>query len=81
MQGGNNALHLCIEGGHLDVAQYLAPKMEDHLYDTDDEGDTALHRAARKGKLPLVECLVESCGFDVTVRGKVGSARVTMCGW
>ena len=77
MQGGFNALHLCTKGGHLDVAKYLAPKMEDHLHDTDDEGDTALHWAVRMGKLHLVEYLVGSYGFDVTERGKVGPAAVT----
>ena len=45
--------------------------MEDHLYDTDDERDTALHMAARKGKLSMMEYLVGSCRFDVTARGKV----------
>ena len=71
MQGGWNALQLSIKGGHLAVAQYLAPKMGAHLYDTDDEGDTVLHMAARKGLLSIVDYLVQSCGFDITVRGKV----------
>ena len=72
MQGGWNALHLCIKGGHPAVAQYLAPKMGAHLYDIDDEGDTVLHMAAQEGRLFIVEYLVQSCGFDVTVRDKVG---------
>ena len=96
MQRGRNAHHLSIEAGHLDVAQYLAPKMGDHLRDTDDgnqlgaeggyvnvakclaqnrprdEVNTALHKAAQNGQLSTVEYLVESCRFDVTLRGKVG---------
>ena len=71
MQGGRNALHLCIWGCHLAVAQYLAPKMGDHLYDTDDNGTTALHWAVEMKQLSIVEYLVGSCGFDVTVRDKV----------
>ena len=72
MQKGSNSFHLCIEGGHLAIAQYLAPEMKDHLNDANDEGDTALHIAVRKGQLSMVEYLVRSCGLDVTVKDKVG---------
>ena len=72
MQGGNNVLHLSIEAGHLDVVQFLATKMGVHLYDTNDEGDTALHKSTLKGELPIVKHLVGFWGFDVTVRNKVG---------
>ena len=78
MQEGSNAFHLCIEGGHLAIAQYLAPKMKDHLNDANDEGDTALHIAVRKGQLSMVEYLVGSCGLDVTVRDKVGNDVITL---
>ena len=70
MQRGCNALHLSIEAGHLDIALYLAPKMGDHLHDADDEGDTALHKAALQRMWPMVAYLVGSCGFDVTVQNK-----------
>ena len=73
MQGGCNAFLLCAEGGHLAVAEYLAPKMEGHLFDSDDDGKTALHWAALVGQLSMVEYLVRSCGFDVKVIDKVGS--------
>ena len=73
MQGGRNAFLLCAKGGHLAVAEYLAPKMEGHLFDSDDDGKTALHWAAQKGQLSMVECLVRSCGFDVKAIDKVGS--------
>ena len=72
MQGGHNAFHLCAMGGHLAVAEYLAPKMGGHLFDSDDYGYTALHCAARNGHLSMVEYLVKSCGFDVTAVNKVG---------
>ena len=72
MQGGHNAFLLCAVGGHLPVAEYLASKMGGHLFDSDDAGYTALHWAAQKGQLSMVEYLVRSCGFDVKARDKVG---------
>ena len=72
MQGGHNAFHMCAMGGHLAVAEYLAPKLEAHLFDSDDDGCTALHWAAQEGKLSMVEYLVRSCGFDVKAVDKVG---------
>ena len=72
MQEGCNAFHLCAMGGHLAVAEYLAPKMKGHLFDYDDDGYTALHLAAEEGQLSMVEYLVRSCGFDVKARNKVG---------
>ena len=72
MQGGHNAFLLCAGGGHLAVAEYLAPNMEGHLFDSDDAGYRALHWAAQEGQLPMVEYLVRSCGFDVKAVDKVG---------
>ena len=46
--------------------------MEGHLFDSDDDGQTALHLAAYFGQLPMVEYLVRSCGFDVKAIDKVG---------
>ncbi len=76
-QGGHNAFLLCAEGGHLAIAEYLAPKMEGHLFDADDARYTALHWAAQQGQLSMVEYLVRSCGFDVKARDKVGTC---LCG-
>ena len=58
MQGGCNAFDLCAHGDHLAVAEYLVPKMEGHLFDSDDDGYTALHWAAREGQLSMVEYLM-----------------------
>ena len=77
MQDGYNAFLLCAAGGHLAVAEYLGPKMEGHLFDSDVAGYTALHWAAQDGQLSMVEYLVRSCGFDVKARDKVGTC---LCG-
>ena len=73
MQEGCNAFLLCAVGGHLAVAEYLAPNMEGHLFESDDDGKTALHWSAQEGQLAMVEYLVRSCGFDVKAIDKVGS--------
>ena len=72
MQRGCNAFLLCAMEGHLPVAEYLAAEMEGHLFDSDDDGNTALHMAAYFGHLSVVKYLVRSCGFDVTAINKVG---------
>ena len=72
MQRGGNAFLLCAEGGHLAVAEYLAPKMGGHLFDSDDDGNTVLHCATYCGHLSMVKYLVRSCGFDVKAINKVG---------
>ena len=41
------------------------------MFDLTDEKDTALHVAAMKGHLPMVEHLVKSAGFDVKDKNKV----------
>ena len=71
MQGGRNAFLLCAMEGHLPVAEYLTSKMEGHLFDSDDDGNTALHCAAYFGHLSVVKYLVRSCGFDVKAINKV----------
>ena len=73
LQEGRNAFLLCAMEGHLAVAEYLAPKMEGHLFDSDDDRNAALHCAAYFGQLSMVQYLVRSCGFDVKARNKVGT--------
>ena len=73
MQDGCNAFDACAVGGHLAVAEYLAPKMGVHLFDANDGGYTALHWGVQEGQLSMVEYLVRSCGFDVKARDKVGT--------
>ena len=72
MQAGCNAFLLCAMGDHHAVAEYVAPKMGGHLFDSDDDGHTALHFAAHVGQLSMLEYLVRSCGFDVKAIDKVG---------
>ena len=72
LQGGRNAFLLCATKGHLAIVEYLAPKMEGHLFDSDDNGHTALHLAAYFGQLSMVKYLMRSCGFNVKAIDKVG---------
>ena len=72
LQTGHNAFLLCAAYGHLAVAEYIAPKMGGHLFDSDDDGATALHLAAYFGQLSMVKYLVRSCAFDVKAIDKVG---------
>ena len=72
LQNGCNAFHVCTEGGHVDIAEYLVPKMKDHLFDTDDHGYTAIHWAAQEGHLPMIDYLVKTCHLDVESKTKVG---------
>ena len=58
--------------GNVAIAQFLAPMMEEHLFDVDNEGYTALHCAAYKGQLSMVKYLVKSCRFDLKAKNKVG---------
>ena len=58
-------------GGHIDVAQYLAPMMGGQVFDLTDEKETALHIAVENGHLPMVEHLVKSARFDVKDKNKV----------
>ena len=66
MQEECNANQLSTEERYVSVAQCLAQNRPR------DEVNTALHKAAQDSQLSIVEYLVGSCGFDVTVRGKVG---------
>ena len=64
------AFLLCI-CGHPAVAEYLAPRIAVQLCDTYDNEGTVLHWAVEMNQLSIVEYLVNSCEFDVTLRDKV----------
>ena len=71
LQHGSNAFHLCAIGGNVAIALFLAPKMESHLFDADEDGYTALHWATQEGQLSMVEYLVKSCRFGLKAKDKV----------
>ena len=72
LQDGSNVFHLCAAGGNVAIAQFLVPMMEDHLFDVDEDGYTALHWSTREGQLSMVEHLAKFCGFDLKAKDKVG---------
>ena len=43
-------------------------------------GQTPLHQASEKGKLPTVKYLIEECGAEVGVRDKVSQRDGAGCG-
>ena len=79
LQDGSNVFHLCAAGGNIAIAQFLAPMMENHLFDVDEDGYTALHWATQVGQLSMVEYLVKSCGFDLKAKNKVGLLQMFPC--
>ena len=75
-QGGLNALHLAVYGGHLGIVKYLIPKFADRRFESDNDGDTCLHCAAQGGHLAVMTYLIEECGFETGIRNKVGKPLV-----
>jgi ankyrin repeat protein len=57
---GRSALFLAQSQNHVGTAALLAASKNAPLDETDDQGDTALHRAARKGDLAVVEALLKN---------------------
>ena len=58
-------------GGHVSTIQYLAPKMESLLHETENLGFTMLHCAAHEGHAELVQLLIDEYRLDATARTKV----------
>lgn len=58
--------------GYDDEVKDLITKNAKEVNQTDEFGDTALHAAAAKGRLPLVHLLIEN-GADVNAQNKMGS--------
>ncbi|WP_158706893.1 ankyrin repeat domain-containing protein [Candidatus Phycorickettsia trachydisci] len=67
---GNSLLHLAIEGGNKDLAEYLIDKGA-YVDSRNEEGKTPLHYAASKGKNELIEMLIDK-GADVNAKDNSG---------
>lgn len=57
---GKSALFLALAQGHAGAAALLGASKNAPLDEIDDQGETALHRAARKGDLSVVEALLKN---------------------
>ena len=71
LQNGRNALHLAAEGGHADTIRYLSQKISSLLHNTDDFGETMLHRAAQTGQAEIVQLAIDEFQLDPMARNKV----------
>ena len=71
LQNGRNALHLAAYDGHVNTIDYLAPKMDSLLHETDNFGNTMVHHAALKGHTDVVRLVIDKLHLDPTARNKV----------
>ena len=82
---GNTAIHLAVDGNHLDCLQLLLSHTGAHycnisapIHAKNRNGNTAVYLAARRGHLPCFECLVAH-GADVNVSGEDGNNPFHLC--
>ena len=58
-------------GGHVSTIQYLAPKIQSLLHDTENLGFNMLHCAAQEGHAEVVQLLIDEYELNPTARTKV----------
>ena len=58
-------------GGHVSTIQYLVPKMESLLHNTQNLGFTMLHYAAHFGHAEVVRIAIDEYQLDPNARTKV----------
>ncbi|KAL3872338.1 hypothetical protein ACJMK2_040269 [Sinanodonta woodiana] len=65
--GGAHVLHIAAANDNLRIVIYLTETKPRLLQQKDKNGSTALHHAASKGSVPVIESLLEA-GMDITAR-------------
>ena len=65
-------MHFAAEAGHLEVLKILLQQPHADVNYKDDEGQTALLKAARNGKVDVVRFLLEQDGIDINADSKDG---------
>ena len=62
---------MAAQRGHVNTIEYLAPKMDSLLHETDESGWTMVHHAAFKGHTDVVRLVIDDLQLDPTARDKV----------
>jgi ankyrin repeat protein len=68
----NTCLHYSCAHGHLDLVRAVVARDASFVNAANNNGDTALHRAAWKGKAEVVEFLLQEGAADYTRRNHEG---------
>ncbi|XP_062593371.1 ankyrin-2-like [Saccostrea cucullata] len=75
---GSSVLHLCCLKRNINMCKYLVNTYSDLLYVTNNNGESALHKAAWSGYVDLVIFLVEK-GLDIKCTRNDGSTVLHLC--
>ena len=57
-------MHAAAQGGHLEVIKFLSPTFAARVHETDSDGYTMLHWAARMGHCEVARYLIEDVKMD-----------------
>jgi ankyrin repeat protein len=77
-QGGNTALYVAAQRGHVDVMRCLVKEFGAKVDLGYNEGGTPLQMAAWTGNLDVIRCFVEELGADANEVSKSGGSPLIM---
>ena len=70
---------MAAEGGHVNTIEYLAPKMDSLLHETDVSGSTMVHHAALKGHVDVVQFVIDKLHLNANACNKVCVLELYSC--